>query len=1600
MTQLRQVISKNLQSDTSLAGLMNAVSALDQANATTNVLNPYRTQAKQLAQQQIQSGATQPLPWIATAKFALEDQNSSLFRSTTQELVQRFPDNPHGHYFQGVRAIEDGDWKSAEDSLRRAQNLGLADESLAELLKIAIDNQRWIWQYAQIIAAVIVVWLLGFFCLYLVGCWLSKKTLEAAERKDPSSRNAREHHLRTIYRVVINLTGIYYYISLPIILLTSIALPLSLGYAALMLPYLNLWLVAIILIGGMAGVITAISGLRTALVSKKYKPIRRLLTEEEAPKFWKLVRLVAERMKTRPVDEIWITPQTDMAVLEQGSWITCLMDRGKRTLLLGAGLLPGFKVDAMCSVLAHEYAHFQHRDTAGGDISLRVRIAMLRFADAIAERGVVRWWDITIWYLRYFYKLFNKLALGASRLQEVLADRVAVQHFGASALIEGLQHVIRRDVEFGYMLDEAIHQGTSKKRGVVAFYSPQKAIASHERYRIDSEVRDILQLPTTDEDTHPSPRERFAAARSAGVDKPVRSASVVVLFEDSAKKLVGEMNRMLDGLVGARVGQICNSDKHLLEYLNSEIKSQPAAELLEARATILYRAGEYDLALQDLNLILEHLPNDAAALLTRSSLFDKMGNYSRAADDLIKVRSLKDELPNDAQYEVASRYGELMLRCKKFSKAASAYNAAMRLDRKSLNAKVGRLIAAFGTGSLNEPEMLDLLRDVASRCPEEKILPKLFEAAGLKDEIKEYRTAQPRSLPRSTRKARVKSTIRAKLVTGLTVAAALCLIAFGGVFYWNSRTPHRQVSQATTTYQQEADPAPHENAERPGAKLPEDLEASETQEEPADDPAVLESDERLSMEPKLELTASSASVVSQSDPKSNVSDAQAKDKTIDSPEPPEIPDAPSANSASSEESESEPDLFEEPARQPPVLTAAQLITRAHNKMSKIGRAFRELDRKQLPMLKATTSSSDDSGFQLSWRVHLLPELGMQELYDAFHLDEPWDSEHNKGLIGQMPDVYDLQCSEGHTRFRVFRGKELFARLDQDSHRKDALDGERWTALAFLVGADQEVEWTKPDTESMSLRLPHKSLGITYREPTCILLVNGNTLMLEQGVHPQKLLALATARGGEKVARDTWFGDSRQATLPPPKAKLPHSSPGEASKPPTEQFVDIPLVRAPKLARNSDKLEQYHRDPIKQQMRSIALAMLRYEERHRTFPVPRKPQYTDAQGKPLLSWRVHLLPYLDQQVLYDRFKLDETWDSPHNQELAKYIPDIFKTDKDPAPLTRFQILSGAHLPYTDTRSPRTGTITDGTANTILFIQTGRDKAVPWTQPDDLELDLKKPRKSIGRIRGSLYCAMMGGKVLQLPAKVPDQLLAALATPRGGEVVDFGTVERYARHSARLPLATVDTSPEHVVQKLRQLSLAMLNYQERRKSLPMNIFHEGPEGELIPTLSWRVALLPFLEQDNLYKQFKRDEPWDSPHNRKLLAYMPDVFRDADDALNQNSTRIVTLTGPDTPFINAPKSKRSQGFPYRAITDGPSNTILMIQTVPESAVPWTKPADLPFDPFHPELSVGRFSPRHGLAAAFADGAVHIFPPSIELSKLKALVTPRGGELIGSWQ
>lgn len=202
---------------------------------------------------------------------------------------------------------------------------------------------------------------------------------------------------------------------------------------------------------------------------------------------------------------------------------------------------------------------------------------------------------------------------------------------------------------------------------------------------------------------------------------------------------------------------------------------------------------------------------------------------------------------------------------------------------------------------------------------------------------------------------------------------------------------------------------------------------------------------------------------------------------------------------------------------------------------------------------------------------------------------------------------------------------------------------------------------------------------------------------------------------------------------------------------------------------------------------------------------------------------------------------------------------------------------------------------------------------------------------------------------------------------------------------------------VTDKLKKLAFAMHTYadttvKDRRGARLPAIANFDKEGK--PLLSWRVHLLPFLNEENLYRQFHLDEPWDSRHNRKLLAKMPKIFEGPNRKLNAEGKTIFLLpVGKDAAFKEGPEGPR---FPTD-FPDGTSNTIFIVEADDAHAVPWTQPEDLKLDPAHPERGLGGHF-RQGFLAALADGSVRFVVKTISKRTLQDAFNPKDGRPMGA--
>ena len=187
-------------------------------------------------------------------------------------------------------------------------------------------------------------------------------------------------------------------------------------------------------------------------------------------------------------------------------------------------------------------------------------------------------------------------------------------------------------------------------------------------------------------------------------------------------------------------------------------------------------------------------------------------------------------------------------------------------------------------------------------------------------------------------------------------------------------------------------------------------------------------------------------------------------------------------------------------------------------------------------------------------------------------------------------------------------------------------------------------------------------------------------------------------------------------------------------------------------------------------------------------------------------------------------------------------------------------------------------------------------------------------------------------------------------------------------------------------LKQITLAMFNYESAMGTYPPAAICDK-NGK--PLLSWRVAMLPYLEQGALYNQFKLDEPWDSDNNKKLIDKMPAVYLHPNAKPEAGQTNYRAFVGGGA-ALDLKKGVRIVDF-----TDGTSNTILVAESA--ETVTWTKPEDFTYDPKKPLPKLGGLS-NGGFSAAFADGSVRFLRETIKETTLRGLITRAGGEVLDS--
>jgi len=558
---------------------------------------------------------------------------------------------------------------------------------------------------------------------------------------------------------------------------------------------------------------------------------------------------------------------------------------------------------------------------------------------------------------------------------------------------------------------------------------------------------------------------------------------------------------------------------------------------------------------------------------------------------------------------------------------------------------------------------------------------------------------------------------------------------------------------------------------------------------------------------------------------------------------------------------------------------------------------------------------DDDGFgkskgRLSWRVHLLPYLEQQDLYSQFRLEEPWDSEHNKTLIEKMPEVFKVPdiVAAGKTSIHVLLGEGSLFSGDEPPTLESITDSPDSTILAVLAEPGTAEIWTRPGGVKTDMRNPVSSFAAGL--PAVIAcMVDGNTASLNTTATPDHWRWLIRHTDGHWHLPLPW----QPAQAPVPPALLVRFTAAiDQPKLLTGILGDLPATEQQVAGQRGYRINS----------QSTAV-----------FPDDRTMLISGTDSlKLMLAPRAAVAPL--RQLL-------ETQLATADVAAVGDLTGLKTALSEPAAENQPAAEKATPREQFTLRVNATGTAKNIVELNVTFSDT--DKARQFlnftTIMDQMNAEFVAPempeRSWSTELMQYLYSQPFSQQENEVSLQIarPDSLqpvsaalqmtLKAMASECRGPEQPSGAPDQ--------ALALADVA--QALGTFHDVNDCFPNWKKFRKSTA--------------GLSWRVHLLQVLDPD-LYIRFHMDEPWDSPHNKTLIAEMPGAFRTP--GVNEpGQTSLHVFLGPDT-ICGADDTYSLDDL------SAPAQNLLAFVAGPDTAEIWTKPTGLQYDAADPVKSLGR--------------------------------------------
>ncbi len=321
------------------------------------------------------------------------------------------------------------------------------------------------------------------------------------------AQSRREFWLERFYLVVLSVGLLVFYASVPVVALGLFAVSLCIFWLLLMIRILHFGVMH-------RGLWATWNILRCALLGPRRGALGIEAKPGEHPRLFEAARAVAERLQTRPVDTVYLTPSSNIAVKQEGSGPFGLLGKRERVLEIGISTLPLLTCDEFKSILAHEYGHFSHKDPFYSRFIFQVSASLATsLAVMNAAGGVLNYINPFYWFWWLYLRAYTLLSTGFSRSREFLADRRAALAYGKQTFASGLTKVC---VD-GVMFDSTVYASVRDLLTQGKAYANAFDVFRHVRQQtemVTSRERVLEQMQKTKPkwfDTHPTYSERLAA---------------------------------------------------------------------------------------------------------------------------------------------------------------------------------------------------------------------------------------------------------------------------------------------------------------------------------------------------------------------------------------------------------------------------------------------------------------------------------------------------------------------------------------------------------------------------------------------------------------------------------------------------------------------------------------------------------------------------------------------------------------------------------------------------------------------------------------------------------------------------------------------------------------------------------------------------------------------------------------------------------------------------------------------------------------------------------------------------------------------------------